>query len=99
MLERLRGNLNVRQEKVLLRVLREGPAGFQGGLSASNYIAIARTSPATATRDLQQLAEIGALVRTGERKYTRYHLPVPRKPPARVTIDERGEVVVEAPES
>lgn len=99
LLESLRGQLNARQEKVLLRVLREGPAGFQGGLSASNYIAIARTSPATATRDLQQLAEIGALERVGERKHTRYHLPIPMKPPTQVIIDDQGEVILKAPKT
>jgi predicted HTH transcriptional regulator len=42
--------------------------------SAENYIAITRTSRATATRDLQDLVAKGALVRTGERKHTRYAL-------------------------
>ncbi len=41
---------------------------------AENYIAITGTSRATATRDLQQLTEIGALARTGERRHTRYAL-------------------------
>ena len=69
-----RGRLNERQEKVIARIFREGVAGFQGGLSAENYIAITATSRATATRDLQQLVEIGALSRTGERRHTRYAL-------------------------
>ena len=55
-------------------MFREGPAGFQGGLSAENYINLTGTSRATATRDLQQLIEMGALTRTGERKGTRYWL-------------------------
>lgn len=38
-------------------MFREGTAGFKGGLSAENYIAIAKTSRATATRDLQDLVE------------------------------------------
>lgn len=66
--------MNPRQEKVLARMFREGPDGFKGGLSAENYISITRTSSATATRDLQDLVSKGALVRTGERKYTRYTL-------------------------
>jgi len=32
LLDRLRGQLNERQEKALLRMLREGPEGFRGGL-------------------------------------------------------------------
>ncbi len=80
--DRLRGQLNARQEKVLARLFRAGPEGFVGGLSAEKYIAIARTSRATATRDLQDLVAKGALVRTGERKHTRYalHLATSRAP-------------------
>jgi Fic family protein len=72
--ERLRGQLNVRQEKVIARMFREGIDGFKGGLSAENYITITRTSRATATRDLQELVALGALRRTGELRHTRYHL-------------------------
>jgi Fic family protein len=66
--------MNARQEKFIARLFREGPEGFNGGLSAEKYISIAKTSRATATRDLQELVEIGALLKTGERKYTRYRL-------------------------
>jgi Fic family protein len=74
--ESLRGQLNERQKKVVARMFREGVHGFKGGLSAENYIAIARTSRATATRDLQDLVNKGALTRTGELRHTRYHLNV-----------------------
>ncbi len=67
-------SLNLRQEKVVKRIFKEGPDGFEGGLSAENYIAITKTSRATATRDLQKLVEIGAFNRSGERKHTRYSL-------------------------
>jgi Fic family protein len=73
--DRLRGQLNPRQEKVLLRMFQEGPEGFKGGMSADKYIRIAPTSRATATRDLQDLVEKGALLRKGELKHTRYFLP------------------------
>ncbi len=73
---KLRGKLNSRQEKVIARLFREGPAGFIGGLSAEKYIGIAKTSRATATRDLQDLVEKGALRKTGELKHTRYWLTV-----------------------
>jgi Fic family protein len=52
-------------------MFREGLDGFRAGLRAQNYITIAQTSPATATRDL---VEMGALTRTGERRCTRYFL-------------------------
>jgi Fic family protein len=74
--ERLRGRLNARQDKVIARMFREGLEGFKGGLSAENYISIAKTSRATATRDLQDLVALGALTRTGELRHTRYHLNV-----------------------
>jgi Fic family protein len=72
--ERLRGKLNGRQEKALARMFRAGIDGFKGGLSAENYIAITQASRATATRDLQDLVEKGALTKTGELRHTRYYL-------------------------
>jgi Fic family protein len=75
--DRLRGMLNPRQEKALERMFREGPEGFSGGLSAEKYLAITQTSRATATRDLAELVQLGALVRTGQLKGTRYWLHVP----------------------
>ena len=74
LLDRLRGEINDRQEKALLRMFREGPDGFAGGLSAENYRTITDASLATTTRDLADLVEIGALIRTGERRYDRYRL-------------------------
>ncbi len=76
LLERLRGKINPRQEKCLLRMFEEGPEGFTGGLSAENYISITKATRPTATRDLSDLVAKGALLRTGERKYTRYHLNI-----------------------
>ena len=73
-LDRLRGQLNARQDKALLRMLREGPEGFKGGLSAANYVTITGASPATATRDLADMVAKGALVRVGERRHARYHI-------------------------
>jgi len=72
--DRLRGQLNPRQEKVLARMFREGLEGFTGGLSAENYLKITNTSRATATRDLQDLVEKGVFHKTGELKHTRYWL-------------------------
>ena len=75
--DRLRGKLNERQEKVLERMFREGIDGFKGGLRADNYISIAGAPRTTVTRDLNNLVAKGALTRTGQLKYTRYHLNIP----------------------
>jgi Fic family protein len=72
----LQGKLNSRQEKVLLRLFEEGPEGFFGGLSAEKYIAITKASRATATRDLAELVEWGALTKTGQLRHTRYALNI-----------------------
>lgn len=74
--DRLRGQLNVRQTRALTRMFREGPDGFLGGLSAANYITITGAPRATATRDLSDLVEKGALTVTGSLKSTRYWLAV-----------------------
>jgi Fic family protein len=74
LLDCLRGHINERQEKAILRIFQEGPKGFEGGLSAGNYSTITGASPATTTRDLADLTEKGALIRTGERKHARYAL-------------------------
>lgn len=74
--DRFAGKFNERQEKVIARMFKEGIEGFKGGLSAENYITISDAARATATRDLQGLVEMGALIKTGERKYTRYWLNI-----------------------
>ena len=73
-LDGLRGHLNSRQEKAIMRMFKEGVEGFKGGLSAANYRKITGASTATATRDLADLVEKGALLRNGELRYARYHL-------------------------
>ncbi len=88
LLEGVRGKLNARQEKAVLRMFAAGPEGFTGGLSAGNYRGITGAAPATATRDLADLVALEVLRRTGERKATRYHLWVPLKPVATVEVEE-----------
>ena len=73
-MDRLRDRINERQTRALLRMFDAGPEGFEGGMSASNYMRITDASPATARRDLAALVRFGALTRTGERKGTRYWL-------------------------
>src|SRR5262249_19635716 len=94
LLDRLRGQLNVRQQKALLRMLREGPEGFQGGLSAGNYVTITGASTATATRDLAAMVEKAALRRRGERWHARYTVEVPLRPVTAVTVGENGDLAV-----
>lgn len=73
---RFDATLNERQRKVIKRMFAAGPDDFAGGFSAGNYRVIAKTSKATATRDLQDLLAKGALTKTGVRKGTRYQLPI-----------------------
>ena len=80
MMDGLRGQLNERQEKALLRMFEAGPGGFVGGLSAANYMTITGAPTATTTRDLAGLAGLGALMRTGDHKSTRYYLGVAVQP-------------------
>jgi Fic family protein len=49
--------MNDRQQKIVARILKEGPAGFKGGINAAKYMRIAHCSKATATRDLAELRE------------------------------------------
>jgi len=95
LLDRCRGQLNARQEKALLRMLREGPDGFKGGLSAGNYATITGASPATTTRDLADLVTKNALVRTGERRHARYAVAIPLRQVLPVSLNQNGDLVGE----
>ena len=75
--DRYDGRLNERQRKAIARVFAEGRAGFAGGLSAKNYVSIARCAPATATRDLAALRDMGALVARGKGRGVRYEIFCP----------------------
>ncbi len=66
--------LNDRQLKVVRRMMQEGVGGFEGGMSAKKYMIITGTSKATATRDLQDLLEIGAVSQFGEGRGVRYEV-------------------------
>lgn len=92
LLARLKGQLNGRQEKALLRMFREGPEGFRGGLWAGKYSAITGASPATTTRDLRDLVAKGALMREGERRHARYGLSVSLRPVPHVTLNKQGNL-------
>jgi len=71
--------LNERQAKVLNRMLREGPEGFEGGMSAQKYSKMTGCSKATATRDLTELLRIGTFRKLeGGGRSTRYDIGLPK---------------------
>ena len=72
--QRFQADLNERELKVLRRLFEAGPPGFAGGMNARKYIALTGTSKATATRDLQHLVSLGALVAVGGGRSTRYEI-------------------------
>ncbi len=66
--------LNERQLKVINRMMEAWPQNFEGGMTTKKYIAITKTSKATATRDLQELAEAGVLNSLGRGRSVYYSL-------------------------
>jgi len=65
---------SARQRKVLQKMLDAGPGGFEGGLSNKKYRGMTKVSQVTAARDLAELVELGALVKTGGGRSVRYEL-------------------------
>jgi len=66
------------QIKVLNRLLDGGENGFEAGISAAQYQAVAQVSKATATRHLSDLLEKGCLLRLpGGGRSTRYQINQP----------------------
>lgn len=72
--DRYKRELNERQLFVIRRMLKEGPVGFEGGMSARKYVALTKASKATATRDLQELVEKQVFTPIGGGRSTRYEL-------------------------
>lgn len=67
--------LRPEQTKVLNRLLDGGPKGFENGINAAQYQAVAKVSKATATRHLTELLEKDCLVRLeGGGRSTRYQI-------------------------
>ena len=70
--------LSAEQIKVLNRLLDGGERGFEDGISAAQYQAVAKVSKATATRHLAELLEKGCLKRLpGGGRSTRYQVRYP----------------------
>lgn len=72
--EKFKNDLNERQLKAITKMMNQGEKGFQGGMTAKKYMAINKTSKATATRDLQQLAESNAFLKIGAGRSIAYQL-------------------------
>ncbi|MFT4062427.1 MAG: DUF4172 domain-containing protein [Edaphocola sp.] len=66
--------LNQRQSKAINKMFDAGTGGFEGGMTAKKYISIAKTTKATATRDLQELANHKILTQQGDGRSTHYIL-------------------------
>lgn len=69
-----RYRLNDRQLKVVKRMFEAGPTGFEGGMTAKKYMGIAKTSKATATRDLQELLDLDVFSYIGESRAMKYDI-------------------------
>ena len=72
LMNKYQGQLNKRQQKVLLKMLETFQ--FEGAMSAKKYMSITKTSKATATRDLQNLTSLGVLKTTGGGRSVRYEV-------------------------
>lgn len=73
-IDKHRNNMNERQLKVLLKMFEFGVSGFEGRMTTRKYISIAKTSRATAVRDLQNLVEKEILSQIGEGRSVRYEI-------------------------
>lgn len=72
------GSLSAGQVKVLNRLLDGGERGFEQGISAAQYQAVAKVSKATATRHLADLLQKGCLrLLPGGGRSTRYVIDTP----------------------
>lgn len=69
-----KNDLNERQLTVIKRMLEEGPQGFEGGMNARKYTGITKVSKATATRDLQDLANKNIFVASGGGRSSSYQI-------------------------
>jgi Fic family protein len=58
-------DLNLRQKKVLNRLLDAGKEGFEGGINARKYMSLCDCSRVTASRDLSDLLEKRCIVSRG----------------------------------
>ncbi|MDR0428121.1 MAG: Fic family protein [Dysgonamonadaceae bacterium] len=72
--DKYKSTLNERQTKVINKMLEDGKDGFEGGMTAKKYISIAKTTKATATRDLTELVKLGIFEQNLAGRSTNYTL-------------------------
>ncbi|MDD5774670.1 MAG: DUF4172 domain-containing protein [Candidatus Omnitrophica bacterium] len=73
-------SLNLRQKKVLARMLEAGPGNFIGGLTTRKYVSIARVSRATAFREISDMLEKKLLCQLpGKGRSVRYDVSWPKR--------------------
>jgi Fic family protein len=72
---------NKRQTKAISWMFKAGPAGFKGGMTARKYTNLTGASRATATRDLGDLVEKGALKVEGRGRSVSYVLQIAGREP------------------
>lgn len=71
--------LNERQKKVVNRMLESGPGNFTGGLTTRKYVSMAKTSRATAFREISDMVDKKMLRRLpGKGRSVRYDLVWPK---------------------
>lgn len=72
--DRHANKLNKRQLKVLHKMLKSPEEKFENGISAKKYMVIAKTTKATATRDLQKLVELDIIISKGKGRSVTYEV-------------------------
>lgn len=78
--EHAQTELNDRQKKVISRILEAGPGNFAGGLTTRKYVSIAKTSRATAFREIADLLDKKILRQLpGKGRSVHYDLIWPRE--------------------
>ena len=94
-LSRYESRISERAKKVIVRLFRDGPSGVGAGLSAAKWMRMTKVSKPTATRDLEELAKIGAIIREGEGAATHYHLNIDCHEPTGEPIEGLNEALNE----
>jgi len=95
-LSRYESQVSERAKKVIVRMFRDGPAGVASGLSAAKWMRMTKVSKPTATRDLEELENTGAVIREGESVATHYRLNLDFREPIEPLNESLHEPLFEA---
>ena len=90
-LDRYESLFSERAKKVIQRVFKDGIPGVAAGLTAAKWTRMAKVSKPTATRDLAELVQMGALELVGAGKRAEYQLNL-NEP--NVTINRKANVPI-----